>query len=187
MGCVYCFYQMEYRSPRFNRGYTLVEMLVIIALIGIISAIATPSWLAFLNRIRLNSAQAQALSVMREAQVNSKREKRVWEASFRNSNGLVQWSTHPDSLPPVSWYWQNLLGEDADNIEIDVSKTTLRRRGGVYNVQFQYKGHVNGQLGRITFITRGQSNSTNAPKRCVWVSTLLGVLRTDGDRGCQGS
>ncbi|MCL1464472.1 pilus assembly FimT family protein [Argonema galeatum] len=178
---------MQYQYSRFSRGYTLVEMLVVIALIGIISAIAVPGWLAFLNRIRLNSSQAQALSVMREAQVNAKREKRIWEASFRNSNGLVQWSTHPDSLPPESWNWQNLIGEDADNIEIDVSKTTLLRRDGAYNVQFQYKGHVNGQLGRITFIIRAQSNSANASKRCVWVSTLLGVLRTDGDRGCQGN
>ena len=177
---------MKYQHSRLSGGYTLVEMLVVIAVIGILAAIAAPNWLALLSRLRLNAAQAEALSAMRGAQARAIREKRVWETSFRITDERVQWSVHPiDNLPEANWIWKDLIDEDADNIEIDLSNTTLRRRNGAYRIQFQYKGRVNGQLGRITFITRGQDNSANATKRCVWVSTLLGVLRTDGDRGCQ--
>ncbi len=178
---------MESPSEKSNFGYTLLEILVILVVVGILAAISAPSWLSLLNRWRLNTAQAEALSVMREAQANARREKRVWQASFREMNAQVQWSLHPPNESETNQIWNNLTREDANKISILDSYTTLQNRNGVYGVQFKHNYWVNGQLGRITFITRGQSNSTNAPKRCVWVSTLLGVLRTDGDRGCQGS
>ena len=93
-----------------NPGFTLVEMLVIIILIGILSAITAPSWLSLLKRQRLNTAQAETLSIMREAQARAKREKRVWQASFRKTNDLVQWSIHTDNESENNWIWNNLIG-----------------------------------------------------------------------------
>jgi len=158
----------------------MVELLVIIAIIGILSAIAIPSWQLFLQRLRLNAAQAEALNILRTAQNHAKREKRVWQASFRQENNQVQWSVHSEDSPPV---WKNLLDEDADQIDIDEANSTFRRYNEAYGVQFQYKGRTNGQLGRITFTYPG-TNSTNTIRRCVFVSTLLGAMRTDSDRGC---
>ncbi|MCJ8279579.1 MAG: prepilin-type N-terminal cleavage/methylation domain-containing protein, partial [Rivularia sp. ALOHA_DT_140] len=37
-------------------GFTLIEVLVVIAMVGILSAIAAPSWLGFVARQRLNKA-----------------------------------------------------------------------------------------------------------------------------------
>nr|BAP91655.1 type IV pilin protein [Phormidium sp. KS] len=175
---------MKYQSSQCDRGFTLVEMLVVIAVIGISASIAAPSFLGFLQRQRLNVAQAQTLDVIRQAQNNAKREKRIWQASFRQDLDRVQWAVHPENLSLDRLDWNDLLGEDADLIEIDPNYTTLLEQDGIYRVQFQYKGRVNGQLGRITLVSRGSANSNHASKRCVWVSTLLGALRTAGNREC---
>ena len=181
---------MQFKPEKSNYGYTLFEALTIVVILGIFSAIAAPSWLAFLNRQRLNVAQAEALSIMREAQANAKKEKRVWEACFRQNEAekKVEWSVHPmtDSGGAIcgNARWQNLIGSDANKIEIDSSRSTPRSSSKVYPVRFNHKGRSHGSLGRVTFMTPNSNN--NRVRRCVWISTLLGALRTDRDRGCDG-
>lgn len=186
---------MRLGSEKSHRGYTLVEILVIVVIVGILSAIAAPSWLAFLTRQRLNAAQAQALSAMREAQTSAKREKRVWEACFRQNETekKLEWSAHPVSASGgvmcANARWQNLIDSDGDMIAIattGTARSTLFNRNNIYRVQFGYKGTVNGQLGKIAFIPANQTNQNNASKRCVVVSTLLGAIRTGGNNECNG-
>ena len=183
---------MRLRSEKSTGGYTLLEAVIIVAVIGILSAIAAPSWLGFMIRLRLNAAQSEALSVMREAQAGAKREKRVWEACFRQNETerKVQWSAHPESQSSGVFCsnarWQNLIGSDADKIAIATTgnaHTTLLDRNDVYRVQFNHKGRVHGQLGKITFIARNQNNGS---KRCVVVATLLGAIRTVANNDCNG-
>lgn len=186
---------MQFRSFKSSHGYTILEVLISVVIVGILCAIAAPSWQAFLTRQRLNAAQSEALAIMRDVQANAKREKRVWETCFRqnNSESKVQWSVHPAPQSGeaicTNARWQNLTGADADKITIDMtsaSRSTLYphpQTSTVYRLQFNHKGWVNGQMGRITFTTRNQTN--NSPRRCVVVSTLLGVLRTAQDRQCR--
>lgn len=171
---------MQFSSNKSNQGYTLLEVLVIVMVTGILAAIMAPSWLYLLNSLRLNTAQAEALSVMRQAQANARREKRIWQANFRDMNGRVQWSLNPEGQPEANRRWNNLVGEDANKISI--LHSTLRNQRGVYSVEFKPNYWVNGQLGRITFVSRG---TTSGARRCIFVSTLLGNLRTARDRGCQ--
>ena len=183
---------MLFQSKQSDGGYTLLEILIIVFIVGILSAIAAPSWLGFLTRLSLNTAQAEALNIMRDAQAKAKLQKRVWEACFQQNDTekKVQWSVHPVSQQSgdicTNARWQNLIGSDTDKIAIDISspaRSTLFKRNNIYRVQFNHKGWVNGQLGKITFTTRNQTN--NSPRRCVVVSTLLGALRTAQERECR--
>lgn len=178
---------MQLRSSKSTQGYTLLEVVIIVVVIGILSAIAAPSWLAFLTRLRLNAAQAEALAVMREAQAGAKRQKRVWEACFQQNNteNKVQWSVHPfkeDGEICENATWQNLIGSDANKIAIDSNGSTLYNKNNIYRLQFNHKGWVNGQLGKITFMPPNQPNGS---KRCVYASTLLGAMRTAQNRECR--
>ena len=150
-------------------GFTLLELIMIIAIAGILFALMAPGWAAFMTIQRLNAGQEQVLLAMRDAQSHAKQGRVLWQASFQNANGVVQWAIHPAGTTPASFIWRSL---DA-TIQID-DETTLQQSGAVRRVQFDHEGNVNGQLGRLTL----SSKSGGKVKRCVIISTLLGTIRT---------
>lgn len=147
-----------------------MEMVVVVMIIGILAAIAIPSWLAFMEIQRLNTAQGQVYRAMREAQSAATHKKLTMQVSFRQVSGLVQWAVHPTNTPPAQAHWNNL----DSHVRLD-SETTLESSGGVRRIQFDYRGNVRQPpLGRITL----SSKSGGKAKRCVYVSTILGAMRT---------
>ncbi len=151
-------------------GFTLIENVVIIAIISIISAIAVQNWLVFIDNQRLKNAQDQILQAKREAQNKANRSNQIWQVSIKLVNDIVYWAVHPKSTDPQDANWQKL----DENVDLDLNETTLKYTKGIWKVEFNHKGLTNGQLGRVTL------NSRNNPsmKRCVFVSTLLGTIRT---------
>ncbi len=199
-------YNLNYRK-RTSAGFTLIEVSVVVAMIGILNAIGVPSWLAFTEGQRLNTAREQVYLAMKEAQSNAKRDKRTWQASFRqveiDGESLAQWAVHPatsednafniplkdpDPGPSdsdryaVNW-------EDLDeNVEIDREETTLLGRDiyselgkDLWRMWFDHYGNVyRPPFGRITV----KSKNGGSARRCVFVSTILGKMRTSQDTGC---
>jgi len=153
-----------------NSGFTLIEVLVVVLIIGTLGAIVAPGWLAFLNTQSLNAAQNEVYRSLQEAKSNSIHQKLTWQVSFREQNGISQWAVHPQTTNLMLLDWHNL----SPRVQIDDAETTLTQSGGVWRVQFNYKGNVNGQLGRLTL----SSKDGGKAKRCVITSTLIGSIRT---------
>ncbi len=159
-----------------SSGFTLLEILMIIVVIGISSAITVPSWLAFADLQRLKTAQDQVYRAMRQAQSQATKNKLTQQVSFREQDGIVQWAVHLTTVNPSDAMWNNL----DPNVRLD-EETTLQKSNGIRQIQFDYRGNVRQPpLGRITLSTKSSKSSKSGgkAKRCVYVSTILGAMRT---------
>ncbi|MBD2178359.1 type II secretion system protein [Pseudanabaena sp. FACHB-1998] len=181
------------RSHNLGSGFTLLELLVALAFVGILTAIASPSWLGFSSNQSLNSAQTIALSSLRLAQSKSKQEQLNWQVSFRNTVNRAQYAVHKTpTFNTTAAYWDGLPWESFDigvRIVEDIEsqpRTTFTKLSAVpepdvYRVKFDAKGNVDGlgELGRITF-----SSKVGDRRKCVIISTVLGVMRSAVSSSC---
>lgn len=161
------------RREHSTKGFTLLELLVALVMIGVLAAIAAPAWQAFLNRQRLNTAQNQVMEVLKQAQQSAKNQHVIYQASFREQANRVQWAIHPAQVNPTTVPWNSL----EEGIKLD-PETTFLQDQNIYRMQFNHRGEVNGQLGRVTL----SLTSGGGIKRCVFVSNLLGAMRTGENR-----
>jgi type II secretory pathway pseudopilin PulG len=79
-------------SRKGDGGFTIVELMIIVLVLGILSAIAAPSWLAFINRQRVRTVNDRVLQTLRSAQSEAKRSKRDITVTFNYA---------PNATPPV--------------------------------------------------------------------------------------
>lgn len=167
-------------KPSTFSGFSFVEVLVAVVIIGILATLAIPSWQKLVINQRANRAQEQAYQALQRAKFNAKREKRDWLVSFRENNGEIEYAIHRLN---GTLFWQELISE-ADTIAIDPQNTTLSTSqstcNNFYCARFTHRGTVGGRLGRITFVPKNNQD----PKKCVFISTRLGTLRRDEDEGC---
>jgi type II secretory pathway pseudopilin PulG len=166
-------------------GFTVLELIILVTMTGIVSAIALPNWIAFVERQHLNTAQSKVYQAMQEAKSNATRDKLTWQASFRqvpvDGKEVVQWSVHRASITPSAESWHNLEA----NVRLD-DETSLPNSANGRRVRFNYSGcpvyQLNDECGQTTILSKGRITLSSAKggkaKRCVIVSTLLGALRT---------
>lgn len=183
------------RSPTYtplHSGFTTIEVLVVIVMIGILGAIAAPSWLSFVNGQRVKNTADAALQTMRRAQSRASTENRAWEASFRiDEEQGVQGSAHPYRGNPS---WTTLSPEAGNLVTLDEGRTTLPQENcthGDYCIRFEDRGIVSdesynhadfenddsGMIGRIAFTDVDGGDNPN--RRCVIIATILGSIRGD--------
>ena len=177
------------RKP--STGFTLIEILVVLIIIGVLFAIAAPSWTALMNRQRVGTVREQAVQVIREAQ-NKARLTRVPQAVVfdnNNNDGTIapraaivarsldltkdEIDNSAINLATIN-NWQTLGGGDVKGGGIDFFGRQL---------VFDGNGAVDKQTAIPFVIKVKPRNASPQTYRCAVVQTLLGSIRlTDGEK-----
>ncbi len=188
-------------KTRNNTGFTLLELLVVVLLIGVLAAIAAPGWLAFTNRQRLNKANDVILGALQEAQREAKRTKLNYSVSFATNSNIPQVAVYTGSTPSN---WRNLGGDlqiKSSQILLGTNLTSQENTAGtsvIYNsttpatITFDQMGTLpNANFGNppglkivVAIPQSGSTTQPSAVKRCVIVTTLLGAMVTAKDNQC---
>lgn len=189
-----------------NAGFTLVELLVVILLMGVIAAIAAPSWIGFVTQRRVTAANEVALRALQEAQSQAKTTKQNYSVTIRTPTGKVpQIAVHravskPTDLPADgSALWRS-LGKDLElnnkQVWIGTNATGANKAGSNISspkddkktvATFDLSGALQadpkpdlGNKGLIIAVAQPQPNDVTqrieATTRCVKVTTLLGTI-----------
>lgn len=107
-----------------DAGYSLVEMLAVVMMLGILASIMGPGWFAFMNRQQLNEANDAVVNAIQETQRQAQKNKTSYSVSFRKSgtNQPVEVAIYPTQKSDGTERtfaeintWQNLGGNAGIN------------------------------------------------------------------------
>jgi prepilin-type N-terminal cleavage/methylation domain-containing protein len=150
------------KTLKINRGYTLTELLVTLVIVGIIAAIASPSFLGLLSRYRLEGALQQLLGAINETQ-------RL--AMVRGKSCRININLSTNNITA------NTAGCLLSDRSLDDSITIRSNFTGSTNITFSYKGSTT-RMGTIVL----SSDHTDLQK-CFVIALGTGIKRVGDYEG----
>ncbi|WP_312568779.1 type IV pilin protein [Comamonas sp.] len=124
-----------------NKGFTLIEMMIVVAIVGILGAVAYPSYTEYVMRGHRADARAGLLQTQ------------LWMERAATANGV-----YPTDLPAtLTWANDNnkryTIGFAANNTNATFTLTATPKAGA----------QRNDRCGTLTLAHTGERNITNAP------------------------
>lgn len=156
------------------RGYSILELLIVLLLVGLLGAIVSPSFVGFYKRQRVGVAAGMVYRALLVARGDATTEKVDYSIDFRRDFDGFSYCVRPSVQ--VCGSWQSFGGVYLARCTFSSSGqdfvVTRLLSGGVCTARVSWRGAVQGRLGGVHFKVSPQSLYC----RGVWTKTLLWVL-----------
>lgn len=138
-----------------SQGFTLIETMIIVVIIGILSAIAGPSFLGMLNKARVNSALSEIQGILQQAQREAMRKSKACTVTLNPTNNAISSDCSVTGVPTLN-----------SNIVMAANEKSFK---------FSYRGTITlSDAGTIVL----SSKDNPSVKKCLVISHPLGIIRT---------
>jgi prepilin-type N-terminal cleavage/methylation domain-containing protein len=172
-----------------NQGFTLLEILVALAITGVLAALTLPNLLAWLNSNKVQEATDSIQSALEDAQRQAVRLGRICTINFTNGTG-----TNPTVYRQITASEAGCLVATNTNAgslnlpqEIFMVVRNFPTLGSSPGVQFSFRGHVPGLTfeppqNQAIIVLYPAANATAAPypnqeRKCIVIASLLGIIK----------
>ena len=172
-----------------NQGFTLLEILVALAITGILAALTGPNLSAWLNRNEVQQATDAIQLALEDAQRQAIRRGKSCTIKFTNGTG-----TDPTVYSQITASEAGCLVATNTNAsslnlpeEIFMVVKNFPLQGGTPGVQFSFRGHVprltfDPPQNRAIIVLYPAADASAAPypnqeKKCIVIASLLGIVK----------
>lgn len=163
-------------------GFTLIELIVVMVMVGVLFSIAAPGWLAFANRQRVNSVRDELLQEIRRTQALAAQTRLNQEFTIipETANNLLSVQVAPPGTPIGS------QARELGNGQIQRGMIQFQSTDNIRSIEFDDKGNMVSDTGLpaggLKFTISVASNPN--VRSCAIVQTLLGATRSGRGDEC---
>lgn len=116
-----------------ERGFSMMEMMIVLVLIGLMASLAVPSWLEQMPRLETQSQVREVVSKLREARSMAIARKESAGVSFDNTNGT--WKLFLDNNPADKAFGvsDSVLASGKVGMRVQLSHNSFTNQTVIYN------------------------------------------------------